>query len=196
MSSQALRCPILAQQNDALACAGCSFSKMSSRLHGVIIFTITRKKPHFGEPPVSLDDALSALDAALACAGCTLLPKMLVSPQRRAHSTYPHFEFTLQYQIEPFSALSSPIVYFLRHRRICFLILSSPIFCFVANLNIRVGGVELHPPPRGALTTTTTTNTIQMNNTSEVPRNRAVQNVIPYSTFGPSASIRATVSRK
>ena len=90
MPSQALRGPILAQQNDALACAGCAFSKMSSRLRGVSIFTITRKKPHFGEPPASFDDVLSWLDAALACAGCTFLPKMLVSPQRRAHSTYPH----------------------------------------------------------------------------------------------------------
>ena len=85
MSSQALRCPILAQQNDALACAGCSFSKMSSRLRGVLIFTITSKNPHFGKPPATFDDALSALDAVLACAGCILLQKMLVSLQRRAH---------------------------------------------------------------------------------------------------------------
>ena len=122
LSSQELRGPILAQQNDALACAGCSFSKMSSRLRGVSIFTITRRKPHFGEPSVSFDDVLSALDAALACAGCTFLPKAFVSPRQRAHSTYPRSEFTLQHQLDPLSA-SSPKFYFLRRRRL------RPAFC-------------------------------------------------------------------
>jgi len=98
----------LALQNHALACAGCSFSKMSSRLRGVSIFTITRKKPHFCEPPVPFDGALLAPHAALACSGCSFLPKMLVLPRRRAHFTYPRSEFTIQRELEPLSALSSP----------------------------------------------------------------------------------------
>ena len=77
----------MTRQNDALACAGWSFSKLSSRLRGVSVFTIARKKPHFGEPPGSLDDLLSTHDAALACAGRALLLKMLVSPRRCANTS-------------------------------------------------------------------------------------------------------------
>ena len=44
-------------------------------MRGVSILTIACKKPHFGEPPVSLDDDSSAFDVALACAGCTVYTK-------------------------------------------------------------------------------------------------------------------------
>ena len=101
---------------------------MSSRLRGVSIFTIARKTPDFGEPPASSDDVLSKLSVALARAGCAFLPKMLVSPRRHAHLTYPHFQIALQYQIEPLFVFSSPIFSSLRRRRFYFAFFLSDIF--------------------------------------------------------------------
>ena len=95
----------------------------SSRLRGVSSFTIARKKPDFGEPPASSNDDLSKLLAALACAGCTYLLKLLFLPRRRANLTYPRRALTdlllFGSLVFPFSVHcnTSPFFSFLRRRQ-------------------------------------------------------------------------------